>query len=73
MGQTLRLNEHHDLLVTATFAEHMPSNGPESSAKQIRHDVNGKNTKVVTEKAGRSLQGPSGFSVINSRSTSQRD
>lgn len=58
----MRRDEHHDLLVTATFADNMPSNGPESTAKQVRHDVNDKNTNFVLEGAGQPLQGAPGFS-----------
>jgi hypothetical protein len=55
------------------LAEQMACNGPGSSGKQAKHELDISNTTFGLKKAGRSLQGPSGFSVINSRSTSQRD
>ncbi len=53
MGQTMRLDEQNDLLVTATSAEHMDCTGPESSANQARHDLNTSNTTFGLEEAGR--------------------
>ena len=72
MGRMMRRDEHHGLVVTETVAEHMACTGLESSAKQARHDVNGKNTIVVMERAGQPLQGLLGFSVISQQVASNR-
>lgn len=53
MGQTMRLDEHHDLLMAFEPAMHMACTGPGSSAKQARHDLHTINTTFGTEGAGR--------------------
>ena len=69
----MNATEHYDLLVTTTFAEYMPSNGPRFPVKQSKHGLDTSNTTFGLERAGKPLQGslgPTGYQPLRPSSSS---